>query len=179
MRRPAVGSALFFVAVPGVVAGLGPWLLTSWQPEAMPLALRVLGAVLVIVNVPVLVHAFVRFVTEGRGTPAPVAPTSRLVVGGLYRWVRNPMYVAVGSVIAGQALLLGSPELGVYLALYCAVVASFVHGYEEPVLHARFGAQYEAYRRAVPPWRPRLRPWRGAEETPVTSSRSHEGTHLT
>lgn len=126
----------------------------------MPLALRLLGGLLIIVGLPVLVHAFVRFVTEGRGTPAPIAPPSRLVVGGLYRRVRNPMYVAVGIVIAGQALLLGSRALGVYLALFCAAVATFVHGYEEPVLRERFGEEYDVYRRAVPAWRPRLRPWR-------------------
>ncbi len=159
MRRPAVGSALFFLVAPGVVAGLVPWLLTHWESGSAPASLRVLGASLIALGLPVLVHAFVRFVTEGRGTPAPVAPTSRLVVGGLYRRVRNPMYVVVGAVIAGQALLLGRPVLGVYLAAFCAVVAAFVHGYEEPVLRARFGEEYEEYRRSVPAWRPRLRPW--------------------
>lgn len=123
----------------------------------MPLALRLLGALLIAAGLPVLVHAFVSFVTEGHGTPAPVAPTSTLVVGGLYRWVRNPMYVAVGAVIAGQALLLGSAALGIYLALFCAAVATFVHGYEEPVLRARYGEEYDAYRRAVPAWWPRVR----------------------
>ena len=130
----------------------------------MPALLRVVGALLIAVGLPVLVLSFVRFVTEGRGTPAPVAPTSRLVVGGLYRWVRNPMYVAVGAVIAGQALLLGGLDLGVYLALFCAAVGTFVHGYEEPVLRAKFGEEYEVYRRAVPAWWPRLRPWGGAAE---------------
>lgn len=158
-RRAAIGSAIFFLVAPCVVAGVVPRLLTSWAPEPMPQALRVLGAALIAANVPLLVHAFFRFATEGRGTPAPVAPTSSLVVGGIYRWVRNPMYVAVGSVIAGQALLLGSPALAVYLALYCLTVATFVHGYEEPVLRGTFGAEYEAYCRAVPAWWPRLRPW--------------------
>ena len=83
-------------------------------------------------------------------------------MGGLYRWVRNPMYVAVGAVIAGQALLLGSPALAVYLALFCAAVATFVHGYEEPVLRAAYGEQYDAYRRAVPAWWPRI-PRAGAD----------------
>ncbi len=160
MRRPALGSALFFLLAPGVVAGLVPWLLTHWETGPMPAALRVLGAVLIAGGLPVLAHAFLRFVTEGRGTPAPVSPTSRLVVGGLYRRMRNPMYVAVGAVIAGQALLLGRSVLGIYLAAFCAAVATFVHGYEEPALRARFGEEYEAYRRAVPAWRPRRRPWR-------------------
>ena len=98
---------------------------------------------------------------EGVGTPAPVAPTERLVVGGLYRHVRNPMYVAVTSVIIGQALLLGQPVLLAWAALFVAVTASFVHFYEEPVLQRRFGAEYDRYRRAVPGWWPRLRGWDG------------------
>jgi protein-S-isoprenylcysteine O-methyltransferase Ste14 len=158
--RPALGSALFFALAPGVAAGLVPWLITGWEAESMPLALRILGALLVGAGVPVLVAAFARFVTEGRGTPAPVAPTERLVVGGLYRWVRNPMYVAVSSVIAGQALLLGSVALTLYLAAFVAAVTAFVKLYEEPTLVESYGAEYEAYRRAVPGWRPRLRPWR-------------------
>ena len=158
MRRPALGTALFFLLAPGVVAGVGPWLLTGWDPEPFPWPLRAVGVVLIAAGLPVLVGAFVRFATEGRGTPAPVAPTETLVVGGAYRWVRNPMYVAVGAVIAGQALLLGQPILLLYLALFCAAVAAFVRGHEEPALRARYGAQYEAYRRAVPAWWPRLRP---------------------
>lgn len=156
VRRPALGSALFFVAAPGVVAGVVPWLITAWEPGSMPAALRIVGGALIVAGMAVVVDAFARFVTEGRGTPAPVAPTQELVVGGLYRWVRNPMYVAVGSVIAGQALLLGSLTLVAYLALFCAAVATFVHGYEEPALRATYGQAYEAYRRAVPAWWPRI-----------------------
>jgi protein-S-isoprenylcysteine O-methyltransferase Ste14 len=83
------------------------------------------------------------------------------VVGGLYRHVRNPMYVAVTAAIAGQALLLGRPALLIYAALFWTIVAAFVRVYEEPVLAARYGEEYDAYRRAVPAWRPRLRPWVG------------------
>ena len=107
----------------------------------------------------VLLQAFVRFVGEGLGTPAPVAPTERLVVGGAYRYVRNPMYLAVAAVILGQALLLGQAGLILYAAAFGITVVAFVRGYEEPVLARRFGAQYEAYRRAVPAWRPRRTPW--------------------
>jgi protein-S-isoprenylcysteine O-methyltransferase Ste14 len=96
---------------------------------------------------------------EGRGTPAPTAPTERLVVGGLYRHVRNPMYLAVGATIVGQALVLGRPLLLAYAAAFGLVVATFVWSYEEPTLSARYGEQYAAYRRAVPAWWPRLRPW--------------------
>jgi protein-S-isoprenylcysteine O-methyltransferase Ste14 len=117
---------------------------------------RVLGAVLTVVAAVVLVHAFARFVVEGLGTPAPLAPTEHLVVGGLYRYVRNVMYIAVTSAIVGQALLLGSRDLLVYAALVWAGMAAFVKLYEEPTLADRYGAQYEEYRRAVPAWWPRL-----------------------
>jgi protein-S-isoprenylcysteine O-methyltransferase Ste14 len=155
----AARSALFLVAVPGVVAGVVPWLVTGWRMEAAPLALRIVGVGLIALGATFLLHAFARFVREGTGTPAPIAPTERLVVGGVYRHVRNPMYLAVGAVIAGQALLLGQWLLLAYAALFFAVVAAFVIAYEEPTLARRFGADYDAYRRAVPGWLPRLRPW--------------------
>jgi protein-S-isoprenylcysteine O-methyltransferase Ste14 len=154
-----VGSLVFLVVAPGVVAGLVPWLLTGWESNDPPAIVRVLGAALIAAGAGVLLNAFARFVVEGRGTPAPIAPTERLVVGGLYRHVRNPMYLAVGATIVGQALLLGRPGLLAYAALFWAVVAAFVHGYEEPTLSARYGDDYAAYRRAVPAWWPRLRPW--------------------
>jgi len=158
----AAGSAAFFVLAPGVVAGLVPWWLTGWQvrqPLPYWAPLRVAGAALVAAGTSVLVHAFVRFVVEGIGTPAPVAPTERLVVGGLYRYVRNPMYLAVVAAIIGQALALGQPALLWYAAAVGAATGAFVRWYEEPTLRRQFGAQYETYRRAVPAWWPRLRPW--------------------
>ena len=161
-RRAAIGSAVFFLVAPAVVAGLVPWLLTDWNAgsaSAWWLPLRIVGSLLVLGGVAVLVHAFARFVVEGRGTPAPVAPPDRLVVGGLYRYVRNPMYVAVVAAIVGQALLLWRPVLLVYAALVWVVVALFVRLYEEPELRRRFGDQYEVYCRAVPAWRPRRTPW--------------------
>jgi protein-S-isoprenylcysteine O-methyltransferase Ste14 len=157
--RAATGSVVFLVAAPGVVAGLGPWLLTGWEAEAWWPPLRALGVLMLVAGLAVLLHAFARFVVEGIGTPAPVAPTERLVVGGAYRYVRNPMYLAVAALIFGQALLLGHAGLLLYGAGFCALVAAFVHGYEEPVLDRRFGAQYQAYRRAVPAWLPRRTPW--------------------
>jgi len=162
VRRPtaAAGSAVFFAVAPGVVAGVVPWLLTGWDTRSWWLPLRVAGALVLAGSAGVLLHAFVRFVAEGRGTPAPVAPTEHLVVGGLYRFVRNPMYLAVVGAIVGQALLLGRGVLIVYGAVIAVVFVAFVRLYEEPTLRRQFGAEYEAYRRAVPAWRPRLRPWR-------------------
>lgn len=155
----AAGSAIFFIVAPVVVAGAGPWWLTGWRIGRTWLPLQILGGLLVVTGAAALLHAFTRFVTEGRGTPAPVAPTERLVVGGLYRFVRNPMYIAVVAAIIGQALLFGQLALWIYAAVVWLVSAAFVLGYEEPALRTRFGADYEAYRRAVPAWLPRMRPW--------------------
>jgi protein-S-isoprenylcysteine O-methyltransferase Ste14 len=157
--RAAAGSLVFLLVAPGVVAGVVPWLLTGWESSDPPAALVVLGAALIVAGVAVLLHAFARFAIEGIGTPAPVAPTEHLVVGGLYRHMRNPMYVALAATIVGQAALLGRPALLLYAALFMATVATFVRLYEEPVLSERFGAEYEAYRDGVPAWRPRLHPW--------------------
>ena len=159
--RAAAGSSLFFALAPGVLAGLVPWRLTGWRGEAPP-ALQVLGAALLVAGAAVLVHAFARFVMEGIGTPAPVAPTEHLVVGGLYRCVRNPMYLAVEATILGQALLLGRPVLLAYGAAFAAVVYAFVRLYEEPALTRRFGVAYERYRREVPGWWPRAKPTNAA-----------------
>ncbi len=168
MRKPmaAAGSVAFFVLAPGVVAGLVPWWLTGWrmqQPLPYWAPLRAVGAVLIAGGALVLVHAFVRFVVEGVGTPAPVSPTERLVVGGSYRYIRNPMYVAVVATIIGQALVLGQPVLLLYAAAVGAAMGAFVRWYEEPTLRRQFGAEYDAYRRAVPGWWPRLRPWEPGE----------------
>jgi protein-S-isoprenylcysteine O-methyltransferase Ste14 len=159
MRKPtaAAGSAVFLVIAPGVVAGLVPWWLTRWRLGAdYPLPVRVTGAVVTGAGTAVLLIAFAQFAIEGRGTPAPPAPTEQLVVRGLYRHVRNPMYLAVLAVITGQAIMLGRPILLGYAAAVGAAFIAFVHGYEQPALTRRYGAQYEAYRQAVPGWWPRL-----------------------
>ena len=158
MRKSAAaaGTALFFALAPGIVAGVVPWWLTGWQAGASyPVPVRVAGIVMVAIGAAVLVDAFVRFVREGLGTPAPAAPTELLVVGGLYRYVRNPMYLAVLATITGQALVLGRPVLLAYAVTVAAAFVGFVYGYEEPTLARRYGAAYEEYRRTVPAWYPR------------------------
>ena len=162
--RAAIGSLVFLVVAPGVVAGLGPWLLTGWNLEdPLPhwLPLRVAGAAALGAGLVVLLDAFARFVREGLGTPAPIAPTEHLVVGGLYRYVRNVMYIAVTTTIVGQALLLGQVVLLVYAVVAWAGMAAFVKLYEEPTLRRKFGEDYAAYCRAVRAWWPRWRGWRG------------------
>jgi protein-S-isoprenylcysteine O-methyltransferase Ste14 len=150
------------VLVPGTVAGLIPWWLTGWDVQDTSLPLRIVGVVLMVAGIGVLLHAFVRFVVEGIGTPAPIAPTQQLVVGGLYRYVRNPMYLAVAATIVGQALALGQPVLLAYAVVFAVVVYAFVRLYEEPTLSRQFGDRYEEYRDAVPGWWPRRRPWRSS-----------------
>ena len=105
----------------------------------------------------VLVHAFARFVGEGLGTPAPLAPTEHLVVGGLYRYVRNVMYVAVTAAIARAGAAARQRRAARLCRVAWAGMAAFVRLHEEPALARRYGAQYEAYRRAVPAWWPRVR----------------------
>lgn len=156
--RAAAGSALFLAVAPGVVGGLVPWLLTRWQTTTPPRWLQVVGWTLFGSGVVVLLTAFGRFVFEGAGTPAPVAPTEKLVVGGLYRYVRNPMYLAIAAVILGQAAVLGRWVLAAFAVVFGATVWSFVHWYEEPTLRRRFGTDYDEYLRAVPGWWPRRVP---------------------
>jgi protein-S-isoprenylcysteine O-methyltransferase Ste14 len=153
--KAAAGSLIFLVVAPGLITVLVPWWLTGWEANAWWLPLRVLGALLIAAGAAVLLAAFGRFVVEGLGTPAPVAPTERLVVGGLYRWVRNPMYLAVGATILGEALLLGAPILFVELAVFAVLVVAFVRLYEEPTLRRTYGAEYENYVSSVPGWWPR------------------------
>jgi protein-S-isoprenylcysteine O-methyltransferase Ste14 len=165
--KAALGSLLFLAVAPGVAAGLVPWWLTGWRSAGpVPAAVSVAGWVLVVAGAAVLLHAFARFVVEGLGTPAPVAPPERLVVGGLYRYLRNPMYLAVAATILGQAMILGRPGLALYALAFGVIVFAFVRFYEEPTLARRFGAEYDAYRRAVPGWWPRLRPWSPGESEP-------------
>jgi protein-S-isoprenylcysteine O-methyltransferase Ste14 len=160
-----LGSALFFVAAPSVVAGLIPWWITRWefqQPFFDLQATRAVGILLIVVGLPGLVDSFARFALQGLGTPAPIAPTQNLVVTGLYRHVRNPIYVSVVAVILGQATLFGDWRVMTYGGIMWLAFHTFVLTYEEPVLAQRFGAQYENFRANVPRWIPRLSPWRGA-----------------
>lgn len=160
------GSALFFLLAPGVVAGLVPWSITRYAaPAALPVLLT--GLTVVAIGLTALVSCFVRFVREGRGTPAPVAPTEALVVGGLYRWVRNPMYLSVGAIILGQAVAFASAGVLAWFAVFAVAVVSFVTAFEQPTLRRRYGASYDAYCRAVPAWWPRLTPWDGASSSPA------------
>ena len=165
MRRlwAVTGSIVFFVLAPGTVAVLAPWLIArQWPVESLwPDTgwTKLLAVVLAAAGLAALAESFARFAIEGSGTPAPVAPTKRLVVSGLYRYLRNPMYVAVLAVIIGWAVWFGSPPLFGYAALVWLCFTIFVLVYEEPTLRRTFGEEYAIYSANVGPWIPRLRPW--------------------
>ena len=163
MRRLAsiLGSALFLVIAPGTVAGLIPWWISHWtmQPPLLGwLPVRPLGWLLVAAGAPVLLDSFARFALQGLGTPAPVFPTRHLVITGFYRYVRNPMYVAVVCIIFGQGLILGNTRVLLYGLLAWLFFFLFVLVYEEPTLHGTFGDEYDRYCAQVSRWIPGLKP---------------------
>ena len=158
-----IGSTVFFFLAPGVVAFLLPWLIGQWPVEPIWRDMPVLvwaGGVLGLIGLAALIECFARFALQGLGTPAPVAPTKHLVVTGLYRHVRNPMYVAVLAIILAQALLFASWLVVIYAALVWLAFTAFVVAYEEPTLQLTFGKEYDAYRANVGRWLPRLAPWK-------------------
>lgn len=153
--RAAIGTVVFFLLAPGTMGGLIPALITGWHSE-MPIGARIAGAAVIVLGLIPLVTAFGAFVRAG-GTPSPTAPTQRLVIAGFNRYVRNPMYIGVLLTILGQALLFGSVALVFYGAAFWLLTASFVRFYEEPTLAETYGAEYDAYRRTVRAWIPRVR----------------------
>jgi len=164
MKRTSaiVVSAIFAISAPGTVAGIVPWWISRWKIQAPFLhfyGFRVIGVLFILLGLPVLLDSFARFALQGLGTPAPPFPTRHLVVTGLYRYVRNPMYVAVVGLIAGQALLLGNRALLFYAIIVWMAFQIFVLLYEEPVLRKTYTAEYEVFCRNVPRWIPRLSAW--------------------
>jgi protein-S-isoprenylcysteine O-methyltransferase Ste14 len=163
---PVLGSAVFFCLAPGLAAGVVPGALAAWQigPPFLGLpVLRVVGVILIIITAASLLDSFARFALEGHGTPAPVAPPVILVVSGQYRYVRNPIYIAVVASIVGQALLFGSTLVLGYSAILWCIFHLLVVKYEEPTLRRQFGDSYGAYQAGVRRWWPRVKPWSPAE----------------
>ena len=159
--RAWAGTVVFLVFTPGVVAGLIPGVIAGWRipwTGGWLSPVVIVAAVLILSGVLVLLDAFIRF-ARADGTPAPLAPTAHLVVVGPYRYVRNPMYLAVLAIILGQALLFGSRGALLYAGLVLGAVVLFVRGYEEPTLQLEYGDEYREYRRNVRGWIPRVRPW--------------------
>ena len=157
-----LGSVIFLLIAPVTVVGCIPWWISRWHMQQVfgdSTILRVVGVALILAGVPVLLDSFARFAIQGLGTPAPIFPPRHLVVQGLYRYVRNPMYVALVLVITGQALLFGNLRLLEYGAIVWLSTHLFVLLYEEPKLRATFGDEYKTFCAHVPRWIPRPRPW--------------------
>src|SRR5580765_4991360 len=143
-----LGSAIFLVIAPGTLAVYVPWTFTRWRMAPLLFgfsSLRILGGLMIALGLPVLLDSFARFAIQGLGTPAPIAPPQHLVVTGLYRYVRNPMYVAVTSLIFGQGLLFGNVSILEYGLVVWLGFHIFVLAYEEPTLRDKFGDDYEAF----------------------------------
>jgi protein-S-isoprenylcysteine O-methyltransferase Ste14 len=147
-------NVLFTLVIPGTVGVYVPWLILT-AGGALPELVVWPAVVLVGLGAALYLWCLWLFATRGRGTPGPWDAPRRVVDAGPYRWVRNPMYLAVFLVVAGEALLFLSAPLLVYLGLVALVVQLFVVGYEEPTLTERFGDEYRAYLRRVPRWIPR------------------------
>jgi protein-S-isoprenylcysteine O-methyltransferase Ste14 len=166
LRAIAVlGSAIFLVIAPGTLALLIPWSISHWRfesPFEFWFPLRIVGMLLIAAGLPVLLDSFGRFALQGLGTPAPILPPQRLVVSGLYRHVRNPIYDALVAIICGQGLLFGNATLLGYCAILWAFFHVWVVALEEPGLREKFGADYDRFCANVPRWIPRVRPWNAA-----------------
>jgi protein-S-isoprenylcysteine O-methyltransferase Ste14 len=155
----ALRSLLWTILLPGVVAGYIPWRfygLSQLQPN-LRRPLDLLGLLLIMVGAVLLGACIVEFATRGRGTLSPVDPPKELVVQGLYRYVRNPMYVSVSTIVLGEALLARSLALLFYWAIFFTAANLFVLLYEEPALRRQFGESYERYTEQVGRWLPLLR----------------------
>jgi protein-S-isoprenylcysteine O-methyltransferase Ste14 len=156
--RPIFRTVVFTIFVPGILAGVVPILLltlcSTWSGGATGILADVLGLVGVAIYLWCAFWAFARF---GGGTPAPIDPPKRLVVHGLYRWMRNPMYVGVGSVLVAEAIGFRSRNIAIYWLIWCVCVYLFVLLYEEPALRRKFGAEYDEYCHRVNRWIPKLR----------------------
>ena len=155
-RRAAAGTAAF-AAVPATMGGAIPWIVGASAPDSWAASTpgAVAGWLLIALGVAGLTEAFVRFARDGLGTPSPSAPTEHLVVTGPYRYVRNPMYVAVLAAIVGQALLWRSSAVMAYAVVFVAMVTAFVALFEEPTLREAHGDEYARYVAVVPRWLPR------------------------
>ncbi len=156
-------KSLFWTALfPGFIAGFVPW--RYFGLEAVTLEIRNpfhwIGLFALLLGVILLGACVWEFARSGRGTLSPADPPRELVVQGLYRYVRNPMYLSVTLIVLGEALVAASPSLLVYWLVWFAAANLFVMAYEEPSLRRQFGSTYEHYTKAVRRWVPHLRPYR-------------------
>ena len=152
----ALRSLLWVVLFPGFFAGYIPWRYFGLASVSIDVTRvdHVAGVVTTGAGVLLLAACVVEFARRGRGTLSPADPPRELVVSGLYRYVRNPMYLAVTAIVLGEVLLTRSTDLALYWVIWFAAVNVFVMFYEEPALRAQFGDSYDAYTRRVGRWIP-------------------------
>ena len=152
----ALRSLSWAILLPGIFAGYVPW--RYFGVGRMPARLgplQLIGLVCIAAGVVLLAACIVEFARRGRGTLSPLDPPRHLVVRGLYRYVRNPMYLSVTTIVLGEVLWTGSSALAIYWAVWFASVNLFVVAYEEPYLRDQFGTSYDEYARRVRRWIPK------------------------
>ena len=155
----ALRSLLWTILLPGVFAGYVPWRFFGLARTQFDLTspTQLLGFVCIGLGVALLAACIFEFARSGQGTLSPVDPPRHLVVRGLYRYMRNPMYLSVTMIILGEALVAHSVALAVYWAFWFVCANLFVVAYEEPTLRLRFGESYDEYTQRVGRWIPRFR----------------------
>lgn len=152
----AVRSLIWTILLPGMMAGYLPWRFFGLRNAHLELRnpVDLLGLLVIAVGVALLGACILEFGRSGGGTLSPLDSPKELVVQGLYRYVRNPMYLSVATILIGECLLVRSSQLSVYAAAWFVGVNLFVIGYEEPTLHREFGDSYKRYVRRVGRWIP-------------------------
>jgi protein-S-isoprenylcysteine O-methyltransferase Ste14 len=149
-------SLLWTLLLPGFFAGYAPWQFFGVSEVDLSLndPLHIAGVAIAGTGVALLLACIFEFARSGRGTLSPADPPRELVVQGLYRYVRNPMYLSVLTIVLGEILLTRSVELMVYWLVFFTAASAFVRGYEEPTLRRQFGESYDRYMSTVPRWIP-------------------------
>jgi protein-S-isoprenylcysteine O-methyltransferase Ste14 len=173
-------ALLWAVALPGFFGFYVPWQYFGLAHVSLELAnpVQLVGLLVIALGTALLSLCIFDFARSGRGTLSPLDPPKHLVVAGLYRFVRNPMYLSVTLIVLGEVVLTRSSALLAYWALWFAAVNVFVLGYEEPALRRRFGQSYENYLSSVGRWIPRFHAHvgRGRESSTVKRNDSDPGT---
>ena len=151
-------SAFWTFAFPGFFAGYVPWRYFGVSDADFNWSnpMHLVAGLFIAVGATLLLTCIYEFAARGRGTLSPADPPTQLVVQGLYRYVRNPMYLSVMTIVTGEILLTGSIDLLWYLLIFFVAASFFVRTYEEPYLRAQFGESYERYLRDVGRWLPRV-----------------------
>jgi protein-S-isoprenylcysteine O-methyltransferase Ste14 len=153
-----IKTLIFTLFLPGLFLVLVPYILLSSFGDRFAVdigPIRFIGLIALLFGIFVYIWCAWSFAFKGKGTPAPIDPPKKLVVQGLYRYARNPMYIGVLFILIGEAILFASLLLGLYAIFMFMCFHLFVVVYEEPTLRARFGDSYRRYCDTVPRWIPR------------------------